>query len=310
MSNMASKVDGFGLGVNVSGDIEMSLELRTTTEQDAQQFHDMIQGFIAMAKASDQQPEAKEFLDKLRLSRDGRILAAQMSISQADIERQLAQARPTGSAGWFCPGTTAAGAAAAPQAPLRRHPHLWPWRKAPGSTNTKALTGAGPTEVRAEVRYGCPRLPWPSEAPAVPRQGRIFNHESPAILSGPLWPRPPLHAGPFRLTTRSALPWWVSEAAGEALPETLPSLLMPTFRIWSMSIKLHWSAPAESSSRFKRQSRLSSATCAGHWTTTQSTRSSWRRLTTGMLRRRYLVAMQASTSTSRSRPRTTFVKGA
>ena len=91
MLNMASKVDGFGLGVNVSGDIEMSLELRTTTEQDAQQFHDMIQGFIAMAKASDQQPEAREFLDKLRLSRDGRILAAQMSISQADIERQLAQ---------------------------------------------------------------------------------------------------------------------------------------------------------------------------------------------------------------------------
>ena len=102
MSNMASKVDGFGLGVNVSGDIEMSLELRTTTEQDAQQFHDMIQGFIAMAKASDQQPEAKEFLDKLRLSRDGRILAAQMSISQADIERQLAQRgqqdQPAGSA--------------------------------------------------------------------------------------------------------------------------------------------------------------------------------------------------------------------
>ncbi len=91
MLNMASKVDGFGLGVNVSGDIEMSLELRTTTEQDAQQFHDMIQGFIAMAKASDQQPQAGEFLDKLRLSRDGRILAAQMSISQADIERQLAQ---------------------------------------------------------------------------------------------------------------------------------------------------------------------------------------------------------------------------
>ena len=91
MSNFASKVDGFGLGVNVSGDLEMSLDLRTTTEQDAQQFYDMIQGFIAMAKTNDQQPQASEFLDKLRLSRDGRILAARMSISQADIERQLAQ---------------------------------------------------------------------------------------------------------------------------------------------------------------------------------------------------------------------------
>ena len=91
MLNMASKVDGFGLGVNVSDGIEMSLDLRTTTEQDAQQFHDMIQGFIAMAKSSEQKPEAREFLDKLNLSRDGRVLAAHMSISQADIERQLAQ---------------------------------------------------------------------------------------------------------------------------------------------------------------------------------------------------------------------------
>ena len=91
MWNMASKVDGFGLGVNVSDGIDMSLDLRTTTEQDAQQFHDMIQGFIAMAKASEQKPEAKEFLDKLNLSLDGRVLAAHISISQADIERQLAQ---------------------------------------------------------------------------------------------------------------------------------------------------------------------------------------------------------------------------
>ena len=91
LSNLTSKVDGFGLGVNVSSGIEMSLDLRTTTEQDAQQFYDMIQGFIAMAKASEQQPEKKVFLDKLRLSRDGRVLAAQMSISQADIERQFAQ---------------------------------------------------------------------------------------------------------------------------------------------------------------------------------------------------------------------------
>ncbi len=91
MWNMASKVDGFGLGVNVSDGIEMSLDLRTTTEQDARQFHDMIQGFIAMAKASEQKPEAREFLDKLNLSRDGRVLSAHMSISQADIERQLAQ---------------------------------------------------------------------------------------------------------------------------------------------------------------------------------------------------------------------------
>ena len=91
MSNLTSKVDGFGLGVDVSGDIEMSLDLRTTTEQDAQQFYDMAQGFIAMAKANDQQPEAREFLDKLTLTRDGRILAARMSISQADIERQLAK---------------------------------------------------------------------------------------------------------------------------------------------------------------------------------------------------------------------------
>ena len=124
MSNLASKVDGFGLGVNVSGDIEMSLELRTTTEQDAQQFHDMIQGFIAMDRANDQQPEAREFLDKLRLSRDGRILAAQMSISQADIERQLAQRgqqdQQTGSAR----AQRLPAAPPPPQAPLRRHPHL------------------------------------------------------------------------------------------------------------------------------------------------------------------------------------------
>ena len=91
MANWTSKVDGFGLGVNVSSDIDMSLDLRTTSEQDAQQFLDMVQGLIAMAKANDQKPEATEFLDKLSLSLDGRILAARMSISQADIERQLAE---------------------------------------------------------------------------------------------------------------------------------------------------------------------------------------------------------------------------
>ena len=91
MSNLTSKLDGFGLGVNVSSGIEMSLDLQTITEQDARQFHDMIQGFIAMAKANESQPEKKEFLDKLRLSLDGRVLAARMSISQADIEWQLAQ---------------------------------------------------------------------------------------------------------------------------------------------------------------------------------------------------------------------------
>ena len=116
----------------------MSLDLRTTSEQDAQQFLDMVQGLIAMAKANDQKPEATEFLDKLSLSLDGRILAARMSISQADIERQLVER--AGSDGQCSEHTAAAVATTArAETPLRRHSHLWDQRRADRSADAAAL---------------------------------------------------------------------------------------------------------------------------------------------------------------------------
>ena len=99
LGNFSSKIDGFGVGIDVTQDIDMTFDVRATTQQDARQFYDLLNGFIAMAKANEQTPETLETLNKIRLTHDGNVSAASFSVTGDEIRRQMAQRAATGGSG-------------------------------------------------------------------------------------------------------------------------------------------------------------------------------------------------------------------
>ena len=99
LGNLSSKIDGFGVGIDVTQDIDMTFDVRATTQQDAREFYDRLNGFIAMAKANEQTPETLETLNKIRLTHDGNVLAASFSVTGEEIRRQMAARAVTSGSG-------------------------------------------------------------------------------------------------------------------------------------------------------------------------------------------------------------------
>jgi len=97
-SQAASKLDSFGLGVRLGGDVEMAVELQSRSEKDATELHDMANGLLGLLKAGqqkEQDPGARKFLESLRIRKEGRVLSASLSIPEqellAQIQKQIAQ---------------------------------------------------------------------------------------------------------------------------------------------------------------------------------------------------------------------------
>ncbi len=99
LSNFGSKIDGFGVGIDVTEDIHLNFDVRAATQADAQQFYDLLNGFIAMAKANGQQPETLETLNKIQLTHDGNVLAASLQVTGEEIRRQMAARAESGGSG-------------------------------------------------------------------------------------------------------------------------------------------------------------------------------------------------------------------
>ena len=90
-SNLASKVDAFGLGVSLGSDVRLALEVASPTEADAKQLFDTAQGFLALVKAGEQKPETTELLNNLTFVHDGRVLEASLRIPESEVLKQIQQ---------------------------------------------------------------------------------------------------------------------------------------------------------------------------------------------------------------------------
>ena len=117
LGNFSSKIDGFGVGIDITHDIDMSFDVRAATQQDARQFYDLLNGFIAMAKANEQKPETLETLNNIRLTQDGNVLAASFRLTGEEIRRQMAERAASG-------GSGVAPAQRAPAAPASSRPNV------------------------------------------------------------------------------------------------------------------------------------------------------------------------------------------
>ena len=117
LGNFGSKIDGFGVGIDITHDIDMSFDVRAATQQDAKQFYDLLNGFIAMAKANEQKPETLETLNNIRLTQDGNVLAASFRLTGEEIRRQMDARAASG-------GSGVAPAQRAPEAPASSRPNV------------------------------------------------------------------------------------------------------------------------------------------------------------------------------------------
>ena len=88
-SNLASKIEAFGLGVSLGSDVRLALEVASPTEADAKQLFDMVQGFLALMKAGEQKPETAEFLNNLTFVHEGRVLEASLHIPEKEVLKQI-----------------------------------------------------------------------------------------------------------------------------------------------------------------------------------------------------------------------------
>ena len=86
---MASKVDGFGLGISLGQDVQFALELRSHTPEDAKQMFDMVTGLLALMKSGESPPETKQMLERLSVRHEGSILAASLRIPEAEVRQQI-----------------------------------------------------------------------------------------------------------------------------------------------------------------------------------------------------------------------------
>ena len=94
-SNLASKVEAFGLGVSLGSDIRLALEVASPTEADAKQLFDTVQGFLALMKAGEQKPEITELLNNLTFVHHGRVLEASLRIPESEVLKQIQEQAAT-----------------------------------------------------------------------------------------------------------------------------------------------------------------------------------------------------------------------
>jgi hypothetical protein len=96
-----SKIAAFGLGIGVSDDVDLALQVLSNNESEASQLREMAQGLIALAtlNADPRQPGMSEFLKRIQLSQQGNLVLASMSVPQDDIERAMRQAESSAASG-------------------------------------------------------------------------------------------------------------------------------------------------------------------------------------------------------------------
>ena len=89
-----SKIAAFGVGIGVSNNVDIALQVLSNNEGDANQLREMAQGLIALAtlNADPQQPGLSEFIKRIQLSQKGNLVLASMSVPQEDLDQAMQQA--------------------------------------------------------------------------------------------------------------------------------------------------------------------------------------------------------------------------
>lgn len=92
MTQMASQVRNFSIGVAVRRNVAMELQLQTTSPKVAEQMLDLVKGAVAMAKMNPNPAEPLPVdIDKvLQFSASGNIVRASLSMEQQDIDKLMA----------------------------------------------------------------------------------------------------------------------------------------------------------------------------------------------------------------------------
>lgn len=91
----ASKMDGFGLGLLLESDVSLAVELESSSDQDAKELYEMVQGLLAFSRMSRQrdqaqaEPGAFDLLENLKLTNAGRVISASLTIPQRELTKQL-----------------------------------------------------------------------------------------------------------------------------------------------------------------------------------------------------------------------------
>jgi hypothetical protein len=184
----AAKMEGFGLGLLLDRDVSLAVELESSSEQDAQQLYEMLQGLLALTRLSQQQeqaePAAFDPLEKLEVTNTGRVVSALLTIPQRELTEQLlakldekrqAGDEPAGA------GELRASSEASNEAEPRTSNEAGP----------RASSGAMPhTNGPAKPRANSSPLPSPQARPAVRRQSviRVYGL-APRPAEYPLTPR-------------------------------------------------------------------------------------------------------------------------
>ena len=94
-ASAASKMEGFGLGILLESDVSLSLELESTSDQDARQLFETVQGLLALGRMSSRrdqaqdEPAAFDLLENLKLANAGRVVSASLTIPQRELTKQL-----------------------------------------------------------------------------------------------------------------------------------------------------------------------------------------------------------------------------
>lgn len=92
MTQLASQVRNFAIGISVRRNLAMDLQLHTTSPKAAEQMLDLMKGAMAMAKMSAKPEDAFPIdLDKaVQISASGNMLRASIAFEQADVDKLMA----------------------------------------------------------------------------------------------------------------------------------------------------------------------------------------------------------------------------
>ena len=92
MSQMASQIRNFSVGIAVRRNVAMDLQLQATSPKAAAQMLDMLKGVVAMAKmgAKDEAPFPIDLDKALEMSASGSIVRASLSVDPGEVEKLMA----------------------------------------------------------------------------------------------------------------------------------------------------------------------------------------------------------------------------
>ncbi len=172
-AGVASKMEGFGLGLLLESDVSLSVELESVSDDDAKQLYETVQGLLALGRMSQQRDQAQaastapatfDLLENLKLTNAGRVVSASLTIPQSELNKQLRAKLEEKAQGGDQPAVEAElhaekpqparGAVFAAQTPQQLDPRLWAQAARGGVSADPEMSSMG-TVIAFRLRHLC-----------------------------------------------------------------------------------------------------------------------------------------------------------